>query len=77
MLAPFHPPSPPLPRPPSPPRPDPQVLRGGGHITEGDGEFEQDRPSHSIDGILGEHHLNCDGDADGDGCPRHGIIWYR
>jgi len=31
-----------------------RVLRGSGHITEGEpGEFGQDRPSHSIDGILG------------------------
>ena len=32
-----------------------QVLRGNGHITEGDhGDLlGQDRPSHSIDGILG------------------------
>ena len=33
-----------------------QVLRGNGHITEGDhGDLlGQDRPSHSIDGILGD-----------------------
>ena len=41
------------------------MLRGGGHITEGEGEFGQDRPSHSIDGILGELHFNGDGDDGG------------
>ena len=30
-----------------------RVLRGSGHITEGEGEMG-DRPSHSIDGILGK-----------------------